>query len=99
MPNDNLLLGDAHTYPLLINDAFLIKFNFPIRVNGKFVGACMDSAQVNTYGDAYYHERLRVIICKVTTVSPAAQISPAAVTMLIKNFYSPWYLLANGWER
>jgi hypothetical protein len=99
MPTDNFLLGDAHTYPLEIGDAFLIKFNFPIRVNGKFPGGCMNSAQTQTYGDAYYHERIKAIICKVTTTPIPAQISPAAYTMLITNFYTPWYLLSNGWER
>jgi hypothetical protein len=99
MPTDNLLLGDAHSYPLLVGDAFLIKFNFPIRVNGKFVGGCMNSAQTLPYGDVYYHERNRVIICKVTTNPVPTQISPGAYTMLINNFYTPWYLLSNGWER
>ncbi len=97
MPNENFFLGDAHTYPLLVGDAFLIKFNFPIRVNGKFVGACMNSAQTLVYGDAYYHERIRAVICKVTTNPVPIQISPATFTMSIKHFYTPWYLLANGW--
>lgn len=93
MPTDNFLLGDSHTYPLLINDAYLIKFNFPLRVNGKFTGACMNNAQTVVYGDAYYHQNIRAIICKVTTTTVPSQISPASATMLIKNFYTPWYLL------
>ncbi len=54
----------------------------------------MNNLKTITYGDAYYHERLRMIVCKVTTTAIPAQITPASATLLLTNFYTPWYLLA-----
>jgi len=40
----------------LAGDAFVVKFGFPIRVNGKVTGGCVDAATKSiVYGDAYYH--------------------------------------------
>jgi len=39
----------------LIQDAFIIKFGFPIRVNGKIPSGCTDPTKTIIYGDAYYH--------------------------------------------
>lgn len=87
------MIGDAHTNALLVGDAFVIKFGFPIRVNGKVTGGCVDAAtQTIIYGDAYYHDRLRTIVCKLTATLPA-QLTPAVATLAIKGFYTPWYFL------
>lgn len=77
-------------------DSFVIRFGFPIRVNGKFPGSCVDAATLLVpLGDAYYHERLRTVVCKITATI-AAQLTPTAVTLAIKWFYTPWYYLATN---
>ena len=54
-PNDDFRFGDAHTYPILANsDSFVLRFNFPIRVNGRFDGLCKTTAGA-VIGNAYYH--------------------------------------------
>ena len=93
--NDDILLGDAHTYQLEIGDSFVMRWNFPLRVNGLVAGACKTADGVTTYGDAYYHEKLRIIVCKVTTNAIPAQVSPLASSMMIEGFYTPWYRLAD----
>jgi hypothetical protein len=70
-------------------------FNFPLRVNDLKVNGCMNSLKTIIYGDAYYHERLRMVVCKVTTTPIPAQFAPGAATLLLTEFYSPWYLLAS----
>ncbi len=92
------MIGDAHTYPLIAGDAFILKFGFPIRVNGKVLGGCTNLGGV-AYGDAIYHERLRTVVCKIpigSTMTIPAQLTPAAnvQTFYLKNFYTPWYFLA-----
>jgi hypothetical protein len=97
MPNDDFMIGNANTFALLPGDAFLVKFNFPIRKNGKVPGGCKNVGKTITYGDAIYHERLRTVVCKiplVTGVSIPLQITPAAATLLFEGFYTPWYYLA-----
>lgn len=99
MPNDNLIFGDAHTFPLLVGDSYVMRFNFPLRVNDKFAGLCKSTngvAATGLYGDAYYHERLRIVVCKVTTTVVPAQIAPLSATMMISGFYTPWYRLADS---
>ena len=93
MPFDDLKIGDAHTFDLLAGDSFILKLGFPIRVNDKIPGGCKDATNTTIYGDAYYHQRLRVIVCKLTATLPA-QITPASATLLINSFYTPWYYLA-----
>lgn len=102
MPNDNFLIGNANTYALMLGDAFLIKFNFPIRKNGKVTGGCKDFGGTIAYGDAIYHERLRTVVCKiplVTGVSIPLQITPAAATLRLEGFYTPWYYLSPAEQR
>jgi hypothetical protein len=71
-----------------------MKFNFPLRVNDLHVGGCMNAAKTIIYGDAYYHERLRMIVCKVINNPIPAQITPTGVSLMLTSFYTPWYLLA-----
>lgn len=97
MPNDDFMIGNANTYALLPGDAFLVKFNFPIRKNGKVPTGCKNVGKTIIYGDAIYHERLRTVVCKiplVTGISIPLQITPAAATLLFEGFYTPWYYLA-----
>ena len=91
-PNDDFLIGSAHSFDLLPGDAYLIKFGFPLRVNDKQLNQCIDLRTALPCGDAYYHQRLRTVICKIT-VLVANQLAPAAVSLSIPGFYTPWYYL------
>lgn len=95
MPNDKLLFGDAHSLPVIVGESYVVRFKFPLRVNGKYPGFCQSIGGV-VYGDAYYHEKLRTIVCKVTTTVIPLQISPLSATMQIAGFYTPWYYLADS---
>ena len=55
MPNDDLTFGNAHTSDLLVGDAYILRFNFPTRVNDLQAGACKSADGLTVYGDAYYH--------------------------------------------
>ena len=55
MPNESLTFANNNANTLQLNDAYVIKFNFPIRVNGMFLTACQNPAGTVFYGDAYYH--------------------------------------------
>jgi hypothetical protein len=97
MPNDDFKIGNANTYALLPGDAFLVKFNFPIRKNGKVASGCRDNTNMIIYGDAIYHERLRTVVCKIPLVGGItipSQITPTAATLSFQGFYTPWYYLA-----
>lgn len=90
------MIGAAHTFPLLPGDAFVVQFGFPIRVNGKVTSGCVDAATLTlVYGDAYYHERLRTVVCKMSTTL-AVDSTPVAATLAIKGFYTPWYFLSSN---
>jgi hypothetical protein len=95
MQNDTLMFGEAHTDPLFPGDAYVVKFNFPLRVNGLYPNYCLSSSGV-IYGDAYYHWNLGVIVCKVTATTIQPQGTPPGPTMNILGFYTPWYSLADG---
>lgn len=71
MPNDQLLVGDAHSNDLLVGDSYVLKFKFPLRVNGLYPGFCNFAS--GAVGDAYYHERLQTIVCKITSGTVPAQ--------------------------
>jgi hypothetical protein len=97
-PNDNLMFGNAHTFPLLVGDAYVVRFNFPLRVNDQ-MGLCnraVAGVAGTPYGLAYYHERLRIIVCKVTNTTIPAQVSPLSATIMFSGFYTPWYRLADS---
>ena len=51
-PNDDLLLGDAHTFPLEIGDSYVVRLGFPIRVND-MLNCSFESGAIT--GIAYYH--------------------------------------------
>jgi len=74
-------------------DSYVLKFNFPLRVNDKKPLACTSMSGF-VYGDAYYHENLRTIICKLVKSSVPANPIPSSATMKISGFYTPWYLLS-----
>jgi hypothetical protein len=92
------LIGAPHSTLLALGDAYVIKFGFPLRVNGKFPGLCVDAAtQLIVYGDAYYHERLRTVVCKITLAAGlVADSTPLVPTLAIKGFYTPWYYLSTS---
>jgi hypothetical protein len=53
-----LLLANANTFPMIIGDAFVVRFNFPLRVNDKYGTFCKQQSGgivSGTHGDAYYH--------------------------------------------
>ena len=93
MPDDQLLLGDAHTDPLQTGDSYVIRLAFPIRVND--ILTC-SFASGTIPGTAYYHERLRVIVCQVLSGVVPSQSAPLIQTMTVTGFYSPWYRLADS---
>lgn len=76
-------------------DYYVILFNFPIRNNGYFSGACTYPGS-STYGDAYYHQNLWVIICAVTTGTAIGVPAGGYTTrnLRITNFYTPFYYLS-----
>jgi hypothetical protein len=78
---------------LQINDAYILKFGFPLRVNVKVVAGCTNFAGSVTYGDAYYHETLRIVVCLVGSNTIPANAIPTAATLRLKGFYTPWYAL------
>lgn len=100
--NDGLIFGDAHTDPLQTGDAFVLKFSFPLRINGRYPGNCQSTngiapiVSTGTYGDAYYHWNLGVIVCKITAGPVPAQVAAPQPTMLISGFYTPWYSLTDN---
>lgn len=69
-----------------------MRFNFPLRVNAKVPSACTNPAGTIIYGDAYYHENLRTVVCKLTAGVPANAI-PSSATFKLGGFYTPWYAL------
>ncbi len=73
-----------------------MRFKFPLRVNDKQPGFCKKIDGVTVYGDAYYHQRLGIIVCKVTTTTIPAMIAPLSQSMMISGFYTPWYSLADS---
>lgn len=93
--NDDFMIGNANTYQLQLGDAFVVKFGFPLRVNDLVAGGCKDSTKATTYGDLYYHQRLKMIVCKVTLIPIPMQLSPATANLLFTSFYTPWYLLSS----
>ena len=95
MPNEDLTFGDAHTDDILDGDAYILRFNFPIRVNGLQTGACKSADGLTVYGDAYYHENLRAIVCKIIGTTIPAQTAPLTQTMMVSSFYTPWYRLTD----
>lgn len=93
-PGDNVLFMNANSNPLLIGDSYVMRFNFPLRVNDIFTGQCKTLGGV-AYGTAYYHEKLRTIVCKITNMALAPPAGLAA-SMMISGFYTPWYRLADS---
>jgi hypothetical protein len=95
-PNDQLIFGDAHTNQLLKDDAYVLRFNFPLRING-LCSKCCQPLNGPAYGDAYYHWNLRVIVCKVISGPVQPQVPPLTkATMMITGFYTPWYSLTDA---
>lgn len=76
----------------------MLKFGFPLRVNGFIAGGCMDGTGA-VLGNAYYHNKLRTIVCKVTAAAGIPlQLTPVALgpRLKIAGFYTPWYYLASS---
>jgi hypothetical protein len=90
-PNEQLRLSRYNTKAFAVGDFYVVKFNFPIRVNAKVVSGCRDNLG-NIIGTAYYHENLRTIVCALT-VGLAANAMPSFANLMIMNFYTPWYKL------
>jgi len=53
-PNDTLRFANANTFPILVGDSYVMRFNFPLRVNDKWTGYCKNIAGT-IIGTAYYH--------------------------------------------
>lgn len=82
-PNDTLIFANANTFPIIIGDSYVLRFNFPLRVNDRINNCkCKNTAGV-PIGDAYYHEKLRIIVCKVTSLPIGIQIAPLSASMTI----------------
>ena len=93
-PSTNIELTALNPAAMVAGDAYVLFFNFPLRVNGKFTGACTNIAGSTVYGDAYYHWNNWVIVCMLTAGLPV--VSNAAFSNFkISNFYTPWYYLSS----
>lgn len=57
------------------------------------IGGCVNKLTGVIYGNAYYHQNLRTIVCLITTTPVPAQLTPTAATLGILGFYTPWYYL------
>jgi hypothetical protein len=98
MPNSDFIIKHANTFALLPGDAFVIKFGFPIRKNGKVLGGCKNLDKTVTYGDVIYHDRLRTVVCKIPLlptpgISIGAELTSTVADLLFEGFYTPWYYL------
>lgn len=78
---------------LNVGDAYVVKFNFPIRVNTKVVGGCRNKLGTLVYGNAYYHEQIRTVVCLITNAAMPANAFPTVATIRLTGFYTPWYQL------
>ena len=54
LAGESLYLARYHIKSIVTGDSYVLKFNFPIRVNGKFTSGCKTSGGI-TIGDLYYH--------------------------------------------
>lgn len=95
MPNEILSFSNNNAKVLSIKDAYIMKFNFPLRVNAKVVGGCTDKTGLTVYGDAYYHENLKTVVCLLGSNSLPANALPTVATFSLKGFYTPWYGLSS----
>jgi len=78
-------------------DYYVIQFGFPLRMNGQHVDSCRYPINGNIYGDAYYHENLWIIVCKIDANSIGVPSGGSTTRNLqINNFYTPWYLLSTS---
>jgi hypothetical protein len=77
-------------------DYYVVLFKFPLRINGLVSGGCTYPGG-GTYGDAYYHQNLWLIVCAVTHATNCiGQPSGGYTTrnLRISNFYTPFYYLS-----
>lgn len=85
-----------NVWNVVSGDYYVIFFNFPIRNNGFFSGACTYPGS-STYGDAYYHQNLWVIICAVNSATIGVPAGGGTTRNLrITNFYTPFYYLSTA---
>lgn len=86
-----------NVWNLVNGDYYVVFFKFPIRNNGFFSGACSYPGS-STYGDAYYHQNLWVIICAVNTGTAIGVPAGGGTTrnLRITNFYTPFYYLSTA---
>lgn len=85
-----------NVWSLNAGDYYVMFFGFPIRNNGQFVSACTYPGSY-TYGDAYYHQNLWVVVCAITTTTNTLSTSSGGSTtknLRISNFYTPFYYLS-----
>ena len=54
MPNERFKMSRYNTLPLAAKDFYVVKFNFPLRVNDKKLTSCTDRFGSNI-GTIYYH--------------------------------------------
>ena len=82
---------------IAVGGYYVIQFNFPIRNNGMFSGACIDPSSGNAYGDAYYHLNLWVIVCHLNQRALGTQSDGTYLVnqnLRITNFYTPHFYLS-----
>jgi hypothetical protein len=92
--NEQLRLSRYNTRAFVAGDFYVVKFNFPIRLNVKVDSGCRDNLG-NIIGTAYYHENLRIIVCALT-VALGTNSMPTFANMMINGFYTPWYILSTS---
>ena len=92
----NINLVTRNTYTIYSGEYYLLFFNFPLRNNGKITSGCTDLSG-NVYGDAYYHQYLWAIVCKVTTNNIGVpSTSSSSRNLRILGFYTPWFYLSSA---
>lgn len=83
-------------WTLSSGDYYLLYFNFPLRNNGLVSGGCTYPGS-STYGDAYYHQNLWIIVCAVNSASIGVPSGGYTTRNLrISGFYTPFYYLKSS---
>lgn len=82
-----------------VGSAYVMYFNFPLRVNGMVTNGCTNPSNgAIIYGPAYYHENLWTIVCLITSTTLSASTTSNvaqgnARNLRISGFYTPYYYL------
>lgn len=79
-------------------DYYALFFSFPLRNNGIVSNGCKSAGGGTTFGNAYYHQNLWIIVCDFTVNNLGAPAGWGIVssTLRIEGFYTPWYYLSGA---